>query len=147
MFRPPPFTELLTIAAIGARGWFVAILLIGLALFAASLNLNTTVEPRAVVFAFFMPLLFSALMGTITLGLHRVRSEAWGSGIPKRNFFVAAFIWNGVLGVVSLVVDRVVLHFKLLPREPFEFPYSMAVVVIASAGMALLAVLPRRGPQ
>jgi len=147
MFRAPSITELLLIAAIGARGWFITLVLVGLALLAASVVLNPTVEPKAVVFAFFMPLIISALMGTVALGAHRARGEVWGAGSLRKQAFAAAFVWNCILGTAALVLDRVVCHFKLLPRDPFEFPQSMAVVVAMAAMLALMAVYPRQGPQ
>jgi hypothetical protein len=147
MFHPPPIIELLFIAAIGARGWFISVALFGLVLLAQSLGVNVEVEPRAVVFAFFMPLIAAAIMGTVALGTYRARSEAWGVSSMRKQVFLAAFVWNGILGFATLVMDRVVLYFQLLPREPFEFLHAVAVVAAMSAGLALLSVFPRQGPQ
>jgi hypothetical protein len=143
----PPIFELLLIAAFGARGRFVSVLLVGLVLFGISLAVNSAVEPKTVAFAFFMPLILSAIMGTVSLGTYRARQEAWLPKTPRGRVFLAAFIWNCSLGFVALVVDQVVLHFKLLQRPPFAFPESLAVVAGLAAGFAVLAVFPRRGPQ
>ena len=147
MFGSPPIVELLSVAAVGARGWFITVALSGVILFAASLGLNAEVEPRAVVFAFFMPLLLSAIMGTVSLGVHRARSESWGGGPLRKQFFLAAVVWNSILGVAALGVDRVVFYFKLLPRQPFEFPHSVAAIAALAGGLAVLAVYPRQGPR
>ncbi len=147
MFGPPPLVELLHVAILGARGWFVTVTLIGFALLGFGLGLNAEAEPKAVVFAFFMPLLLSALMGTIALGSHRARSEAWGAGNLRKSVFLAAFVWNAALGLAALVVDRVVVHFKLLPRDPFSFPQSFLAVAALAAALALVALYPRQGPS
>jgi hypothetical protein len=141
------FLELLWVAALGARGWFLSVALVGFAMFGLTLGVNGMAEPKAVVFAFFMPLLLSAIMGTVSLGSHRARSEAWAAGSLRKPILLAAFMWNVVFGFVALIVDRVVIHFRLLSREPFAFPESIAVVAAMAAVLALLALYPRRGPQ
>jgi hypothetical protein len=147
MFIPPTLLELLWIAILGARGWFIAVALFGSVLFGLSLGLNAEAEPKAVALAFFLPLLLSAITGTVALGSHRARSEAWKGGSLRKPVFLAAFTWNAGLGLAALFVDRVVLHFKLLPREPFAFPESILAVAAMAAVLALLAVYPRQGPQ
>ena len=147
MLSPPPVSELLVVAVFGARGWFITVALVGLVLFGASLSLNAAVEPKAVVFAFFMPLLLSAIMGTVSLGAYRARYESGKAKALRTQVFLAAFIWNGILGIAALLVDRVVIHFKLLPRLPFAFPQSLAAVAALAVGFAVLAVYPRKGPQ
>ena len=147
MFSPPSVRELLFVAAVGARGWFITVALVGFTLFAVSISMNAEAEPKAVVFAFFMPLLVSALMGTVALGSHRARGEAWGSGGMRKAFFMAAFVWNMSLGLAALLVDQVVIHFNLLPRVPFVLPQSIAAVAGMAAVLALFAVYPRQGPQ
>ena len=130
MFRPPPIIELQIVAFIGARGWFICVALIGLLLLGAGLGVSAEVEPTAVVFAFFMPLLLAAIMGTVALGTHRARSEAWG-GKPPRESKCSLQHSSGTASsaLPRSAIDRVVLHFQLLPREPFEFAQSVAVVV------------------
>ena len=138
-------TDLLRIALLGARGWFTVVALVGLTLFGLSLRLNQQVEPKAVALAFFLPFIISAITGTVALGAHRARSEKWGTGDTRTRVLLGAFTWNALLGLTAVAVDRLVIHFNLLPRDPFAFPQSVIAVACAAAALALLAIYPRQG--
>jgi hypothetical protein len=148
MLSPAPLRELLLIALFAARGWFIAVFLAGLLLLAAGLGLGVSPLPKAVALAFFLPLLSSALFGTFALGTYRARQESVQANTALRKcVFRAAVIWNCFMGLVALAVDQVVIYFGLLSRAPFEFPHSVGIVLAMSAGVALLAIYPRQGPQ
>lgn len=147
MLSPAPLRELLSIALFAARGWFIVVLLAGLLLLAASLGMGVAPPPKAVAFAFFLPLLLSALFGTFALGTYRARQESvQANTVLRTHVFRAAVIWNGSMGLVALAVDQTVIYFRLLERAPFEFPHSLGIVLAMAAGVALLAIYPRQGP-
>jgi hypothetical protein len=93
MLSPAPLHELLLIALFAARGWFIVVLLAGLLLLAASLGMGVAPPPKAVAFAFFMPLLLSALFGTFALGTYRARQESVQANTAlRKHVFRAAVI-------------------------------------------------------
>jgi hypothetical protein len=147
MWRHPALRELLWEAYVGARGWLAGVAAVGMALLSASVALSGSAEPRAIFIALFLPLLAAAIMGSTELGAYRVRHNYGSAKGYAVRIFLAAVVWNMLLAACALVVDRAVVHYGLLPREPFAFPSSLFVAAGVAVAIASLSVWPRRGPQ
>jgi uncharacterized membrane protein YadS len=139
----PSVRDVLWEAALGARGWFLAVFAIGCALVAFGLLTESTNMNSAYAYAFLMPFWLAALMGTVALWSYRTRQH-WRLFSPAgRTVFVGAVLWNTALVGIASAAEQLLTRSSVLDRPPRDLTEALAGPVAIGCIMALFIAVPR----
>jgi hypothetical protein len=139
----PSIRDVLWEAALGARGWFIAIFGIGCALIALGYATGSENMTKAYGYALLMPFWLAALMGTVAIWSYRTRQHLSVFSRPGRTMLTGAAVWNCTLVSVASAMEQVLTRTGVLDRPPRALSEALAGPLVVGIVMALFIALPR----
>ena len=139
----PSIRDVLWEAALGARGWFLAILGIGCVLVVLGYATGSNNMNSAYAYAVLMPFWLAAIMGTAALWTYRTRQRWSTFSTVGRTVLAGAALWNCTLIVLASAAEQLLTRTGMLDRPPRELTEAVVGPFVVGGIMALFVALPR----
>lgn len=139
---PPSIRDVLWEAALGARGWFIAIFAVGCGLVLYGLITESINMNSAYAYALLMPFWLAALMGTVAVWSYRTRQHWRIFSRAGRTLFAGTALWNcGAIGFAS-AAEQLLTRASVLDRPPRDLTEALVGPVAIGCIMALFIAIP-----
>jgi uncharacterized MnhB-related membrane protein len=139
----PSIPDVLWEAALGARGWFIAIFGIGCGLIAFGFATGSENMTKAYAYALLMPFWLAALMGTVAIWSYRTRQQASVFSGAGKTMLTGAAVWNCTIVSIASAMEQLLTRTGVLDRPPRALTEAVVGPLVVGTVMALFISLPR----